>query len=50
MTIVVVHLRGHFCDSLDFFFRIRLHALFAKDGAVDGDLGAFYLTVFVVKY
>ena len=32
------------------FLRVGLHASIANDGAIEGDLGAFYLIFIAVKY
>ena len=48
MTVVFVHHGGHFYDSLD-FFRAGIHAFFARDGAIKGDLGVVYLTFLVLN-
>ena len=41
-------LQGDLCDSFD-FFRARLNVFFAKDSAIEGDLGVFYLTSSAVE-
>ena len=49
MTVVVVHLRGHLCDSLALLW-VRLHAFFAEDGPVECVLGLFSLIFPAIEY
>ena len=48
MTLVVVCLKGAFQDCLDFFFKVGIHAFFAKDGAIEGDLRGILFDIFVL--
>ena len=49
MTVVVVLLMGHLCDSL-YFLWIGLHAFFGEYSATEFDFGAFYLTLSAIEY
>ena len=49
MTVFILYLRGHLCDSL-YFLCIGFHAFFTEYGSLECDLGMFNLMLSAIEY